>query len=97
VTGVQTCALPILFIIFPSKIKSTTDGGFDLADDCVGRTPAWEPWQASRRVADFQPVNAHFIAQGLPNPLCQKSVGKTQPEEAAELAFFCSLHHPTNL
>ncbi len=32
-------------LISPSKIKSAMDGGFDLAEDCVGRTPAWAPCQ----------------------------------------------------
>jgi enediyne biosynthesis protein E4 len=29
-------------INFPRKIKSAMDGGFDLAENAVGRTPAWE-------------------------------------------------------
>jgi len=26
------------------------DGGFDLAEDCVGRTPAWEPCQGCQKI-----------------------------------------------
>ncbi len=36
-------------LIFPSQIKSVMDGGFDLAQNFVGRTPACSPCQGCKK------------------------------------------------